>query len=43
MPKEAQLYSPSLDKYFVCDNALFIYENGEWVEYLEQVLDLIPV
>ena len=28
----AQLYSPSLDKYFHSDNALFIFENGKYRE-----------
>lgn len=42
-PEHAQLYSPSLDKYFHCDNALFIFENGEWLEYLEKVDDLITL
>lgn len=41
IPPLAQLYSPSLDKYFHSDNALFIFENGEWIEYLEKVDDLI--
>lgn len=43
IPPLAQLYSPSLDKYFHSDNALFIFENGEWLEYLEPVFDLIQL
>lgn len=43
IPPLAQLYSLSLDKYFHSDNALFIFENGEWIEYLEKVEDLISI
>lgn len=43
IPPLAQFYSPSLDKYFHCDNALFVFENGEWIEYLEKVDDLISI
>lgn len=43
IPYSAQLYSPSLDKYFHSDNALFIFKNGEWIEYLEKVDDLITI
>lgn len=43
-PIDATHYSPSMDAYFHSDGALFVMtdEHG-WIEYTEQVKDLIEV
>ena len=38
-PQDATHYSPSLNKYFHFDNAIFIWENNDWRE----VFDIIQV
>lgn len=42
-PPDAQYYDVTLKLYFHIDNAIFVYMDNEWHEYLENPPNLIDL